>query len=391
MNRQRILIVDDEPFNVDYLEQELEDADCEIFTASNGEEAIEQVRAHDPDLILLDIMMPVMDGFSVLKQLKAEAETREIPVIVISASSEMQSVVKGIRLGAEDYLPKPFDPTLLHARVAASLEKKRLRDVEVLYLKSLEREFEIAREIQSSFLPSSLPELAGYEVAALFKAAREVAGDFYDAFTLPDGNLVFVVGDVCGKGVGAALFMTLFRSLIRATATSDVYCSTEELTGMSLSNRLQHVVSFTNHYVAQTHGDANMFATLVAGFIEVHSGMLYYANCGNPAPIVFRGGEHIASLAPTGPVIGVMDEAQFLVKEMQLLPGDILLVFSDGVTDFVDPEGDFLGEKPFLALINHQAETAGDLLQSIQIELEKYSSGAKQFDDITLVAVRRGD
>lgn len=391
MNRQRILIVDDEPFNVDYLEQELEDADCEIFTASNGEEAIEQVRAHDPDLILLDIMMPVMDGFSVLKQLKAEAETREIPVIVISASSEMQSVVKGIRLGAEDYLPKPFDPTLLHARVAASLEKKRLRDVEVLYLKSLEREFEIAREIQSSFLPSSLPELAGYEVAALFKAAREVAGDFYDAFTLPDGNLVFVVGDVCGKGVGAALFMTLFRSLIRATATSDVYCSTEELTGMSLSNRLQHVVSFTNHYVAQTHGDANMFATLVAGLIEVHSGMLYYANCGNPAPIVFRGGEHIASLAPTGPVIGVMDEVQFLVKEMQLLPGDILLVFSDGVTDFVDPEGDFLGEKPFLALINHQAETAGDLLQSIQIELEKYSSGAKQFDDITLVAVRRGD
>ncbi|HNR01492.1 MAG TPA: SpoIIE family protein phosphatase [Anaerolineaceae bacterium] len=391
MNRQRILIVDDEPFNVDYLEQELEDADCEIFTASNGEEAIEQVRAHDPDLILLDIMMPVMDGFSVLKQLKAEAETREIPVIVISASSEMQSVVKGIRLGAEDYLPKPFDPTLLHARVAASLEKKRLRDVEVLYLKSLEREFEIAREIQSSFLPSSLPELAGYEVAALFKAAREVAGDFYDAFTLPDGNLVFVVGDVCGKGVGAALFMTLFRSLIRATATSDVYCSTEELTGMSLSNRLQHVVSFTNHYVTQTHGDANMFATLVAGLIEVHSGMLYYANCGNPAPIVFRGGEHIASLAPTGPVIGVMDEAQFLVKEMQLLPGDILLVFSDGVTDFVDPEGDFLGEKPFLALINHQAETAGDLLQSIQIELEKYSSGAKQFDDITLVAVRRGD
>jgi class 3 adenylate cyclase len=127
-NRPRILIVDDEPFNVDYLEQELEELNYETIAATNGREALDQVRASSPDLILLDIMMPVMDGFAVLERVKADPAMRDIPVIVISANNDLQSVVRGIKQGAEDYLPKPFEPTLLQARIAASLEKKSLRD-----------------------------------------------------------------------------------------------------------------------------------------------------------------------------------------------------------------------------------------------------------------------
>jgi len=128
MTQPKILIVDDEPFNVDYLEQELEELSYHIITASNGMEALDQVRNEKPDLILLDIMMPVMDGFAVLGELKTDPLLRSIPVIVISAVNDLESVVKGIQLGAEDYLPKPFEPTLLHARISASLEKKSLRD-----------------------------------------------------------------------------------------------------------------------------------------------------------------------------------------------------------------------------------------------------------------------
>ena len=128
MTQPTILIVDDEPFNVDYLEQELEESDYTIVTASNGREALDRVKGEKPDLILLDIMMPVMDGFAVLSELKANPLLRNIPVIVISAMNDLESVVKGIQLGAEDYLPKPFEPTLLHARISASLEKKSLRD-----------------------------------------------------------------------------------------------------------------------------------------------------------------------------------------------------------------------------------------------------------------------
>ena len=128
MTNFKILIVDDEPFNVDYLEQELDDLGYKTVSACNGQDALEKVQAESPDLILLDIMMPVMDGFEVLSHLKADLSTRDIPVIVISASSDLRSVVRGIQLGAEDYLPKPFEPVLLHARIASSLEKKHLRD-----------------------------------------------------------------------------------------------------------------------------------------------------------------------------------------------------------------------------------------------------------------------
>lgn len=126
--RPKLLIVDDEPFNVDYLEQELEESNYHILAARDGGEALEKIRSELPDLVLLDIMMPVLDGFGVLQQLKADPHLRDIPVIIISAANDLDNVVKGIKQGAEDYLPKPFEPTLLHARITASLEKKSLRD-----------------------------------------------------------------------------------------------------------------------------------------------------------------------------------------------------------------------------------------------------------------------
>ena len=243
MTMAKILIVDDEPMNTDYLEQELEGADYETLTAANGQEALEKVRSEPPDLILLDIMMPVMDGFEALRQLQADPLTRSIPVIVISAASEVQSIVKGLELGAEDFLPKPFEPKILRARINSSLEKKRLHDLEQLYLRGLQSELDIARDIQQGFLPSELPRVDGWELAAYFKSAREVAGDFYDAFTLPGGELVCLVGDVCGKGVGAALFMTLFRSLIRAAFTEDVFQPSSRMSWLSRISRSEALSS----------------------------------------------------------------------------------------------------------------------------------------------------
>jgi PleD family two-component response regulator len=160
-NPPKILVVDDEPFNVDYLEQELDDRGYQTVRAANGQEALDQVVAENPDLILLDIMMPVMDGFSVLAQLKAESQTRDLPVIVISAMSDMVSVVKGIQQGAEDYLPKPFDDTLLHARISASLEKKKYRDQEIEYLRNVVRLTDAAAAVENAtYDASSLSSVA---------------------------------------------------------------------------------------------------------------------------------------------------------------------------------------------------------------------------------------
>lgn len=126
--RAKVLIADDEPFNVDYLEQELDDLNCDTISARNGQEALDKLRSESPDLVLLDIMMPVLDGFAVLAFMKTDPKLRDIPVIIISAMNDLQNVVKGIEQGAEDYLPKPFEPVLLRARISSSLEKKRLRD-----------------------------------------------------------------------------------------------------------------------------------------------------------------------------------------------------------------------------------------------------------------------
>ncbi len=388
MNRPKILIVDDEPFNIDYLEQELEESDCETIAAGNGQEALDLVQRVSPDLVLLDIMMPVMDGFEVLKRLKANAGTRDIPVIVISATTNLESVVRGIKLGAEDYLPKPFDPVLLHARVSASLDKKRLRDLEQLYLKSLQREMDIAREIQQGFLPAELPQAGGWEVAACFKAARDVAGDFYDAFTLADGSLAGVIGDVCGKGVGAALFMTLFRSLIRATAVTDDFLERRERKALFPAERLKHVISFTNHYVVETHGDANMFATVFAGIFERGSGLLSYINAGNEPPLLIRGGM-VETLAVSGPVVGVIPQVRYGVEEVSMQPGDTLLAFTDGITDALNGEDQPFGIERLRRALQGSKEPPSELLERLERELCGHVGAAAQFDDITMLAVRR--
>jgi serine phosphatase RsbU (regulator of sigma subunit) len=389
MTKPKILIVDDEPFNVDYIEQELEESDYQMIAAVNGKEALEKVESASPDLILLDIMMPVLNGFEVLSHLKANPSTRDIPVIVISASSDMRSIVHGIQLGAEDYLPKPFEPVLLHARISSSLEKKRLRDIQQLYLKGLERELDIGREIQKGFLPSHLPRVPGWEIAAYFKAAREVAGDFYDAFLLPDGNLLCTVGDVCDKGVGAALFMTLFRSLIRVTSTTEISCHGTEINVLPPADRLRHVISFTNNYIAETHCEANMFATIFAGIFNLNNGTLTYVNCGNEPPLILRKEHTITTLPPTGPVAGLFAEASFVVKETSLEKNDIFLAFTDGIPDCKNLNNEFFGTQRLIGMLGDRHLSASVLVENIKAQLHGFTGTANQFDDITLLVVNR--
>ena len=387
-SKTKILIVDDEPFNVDYLEQELEGLDCEVISASNGQEALEKVRDAAPDLVLLDIMMPVMDGFAVLSQLKAEASTRDIPVVIISASNDLKSVVRGIQMGAEDYLPKPFEPTLLHARVSSSLEKNLLHDLRTLYLKSLERELEIAREIQMSFLPTQLPTLDSWEIAAYFQAAREVAGDYYDALMLPDDRLVFYVGDVCGKGIGAALFMTLYRSLIRVAVTTNYFAPVSDGQVNLHAECLRQAVSGANNYVMETHEDAK-FTTLFIGSVELKTGRLTYLNCGNESPLLIRGDGAVTELKPTGPAVGIFKGAEFTVGETVLEKEDLLLAFTDGITDTMNGENSTFGRQRLEGVVREFSGGCSELLALLVDQTHKFAGGVEQFDDITLLAVKR--
>jgi serine phosphatase RsbU (regulator of sigma subunit) len=378
----RILVVEDNAANRDLLRRRLERENHQVWEAANGVEALAMLAADDYDLMLLDLIMPEMDGFEVLARLKQDSRRRDLPVIMISALDEIQSVVRCIEMGAEDYLPKPFNPVLLRARIGASLEKKHLRDREQLYLKSLERELEIGREIQAGFLPTELPQAPGWEIAASLKSAREVAGDFYDAFYLEsERKICLVIADVCDKGVGAALFMTLCRSLLRFTMGV-----TDALRERSPAARLSYAVTLTNRYIANTHGDTGMFATIFIGLLDPATGNLTYINAGHECPLVVDIEKHCTPLTRTGPAVGVVADTEFMVQDVRLDPGDLLFAFTDGVPDALNSAGHTFGHERLTSFL--QGHTyAGTLVPALHSALDRYTAGTEQFDDITLVVV----
>ncbi|AMO25264.1 hypothetical protein UC35_05540 [Ramlibacter tataouinensis] len=383
--QHRLLVVDDNEMNRDMLSRRLQRQGFDVALAENGRQALDAIAAQPFDLVLLDIMMPVMTGYDVLEHLKADPAYRHIPVIMITAVDDVESVARCIEMGAEDHLPKPFNPTILRARIDAALAKKHLRDREQVYARSLEREMNIGRQIQASFLPEALPPVAGWELAARFQPARQVAGDFYDAFELPDGRLGLVVADVCDKGVGAALFMALFRSLLRVLGARN--CADPDPQAV-----LVRTLATINDYIADTHSRANMFATLFFGVLSPATGELHYVNAGHDAPLVLgpqAGPSH--RLAPNGPAVGLMAGVDFRADSVILAPGNTLFAFTDGVTDATGAAAQMFGEARLLALLEDApVPAAAAALDRVEQALAAHVGDHARFDDITLLAVRRG-
>jgi serine phosphatase RsbU (regulator of sigma subunit) len=274
--------------------------------------------------------------------------------------------------------------------MSVALDNARLWEQEKMYRKALERELEIGREIQAGFLPEELPVITGWEIAASLMSAREVAGDFYDAFELPDGNIGIVIADVCDKGVGAALFMTLFRSLIRAVSNLDYFENVQVPSPHSAAERLQRAVLLTNNYIAETHGKSGMFATVFFGILDPGTGRLIYINGGHERPFILRSGNVHETLRKTGPAVGVITNPCFEIAEVQLQVGDVFLAFTDGVPDCQSPRGEFFGRDRLLVVFQNEKGSAHQLVKAIETELHQYISGGTQFDDITLLAVKRG-
>ena len=383
----RILVVDDNEMNRDMLARRLLRQGHAVETAIHGREALSMLHASAFDLVLLDIMMPEMNGYELLEHLRGDPLFRHLPVILISALDDADSVVKGIEMGADDHLPKPFNPHILRARVGASLAKKRLHDREQMHARMLEREIDIAREIQAGFLPARLPQPDGWELAACFEPARQVGGDFYDAFALDDGRIVVAIADVCDKGVGAALFMALFRSLLRALAERTLVAG-DDGTGDSRDERLRALVGSVNDYIARTHGDANMFATMFVGVLDPASGALAYVNGGHESPALVGAAGVRARLLPTGPAVGMLPGMEFTVAHQAIDAGEMLLLFTDGATDARNQGGALLGEEGMLVLAN-PIQGAGITVAALRDAVHAHAAGTDPFDDLTLMVVAR--
>lgn len=408
-HKDHILIICNSNHDVGFLTLSLEEVGYAVAVSNDGNLGFDLIRSQKPEVVLLDLHITGLGAEQIVQKVTDDEALRIIPIILLAEANDMDLVERCFNAGADDYVTRPYSPTILKTAVREfhEIKKRRAKERELAHMKlreKIEHDVEIARDIQLGFLPRELPKLPNWELASYFAPAREVAGDFYDAFTMAQGRRVgFVIADVCDKGVAAALFMALIRSLIRAFAQQNYSLNlmdkgTQESMGWgpkipSMGDAsLKNAVMLTNNYITTNHLDLNYFATLFFGMVDPVNGSLSYINGGHCPPIILGSDGTIKNkLKATGTPVGMMPDAKYTIGKVQLEPGDILFGYSDGVTDARNPVREMFGEKRMLELLQQEpvARSAEELLLRIKHALTKHIDVTDQYDDITMIAMRR--
>jgi phosphoserine phosphatase RsbU/P len=382
-----VLVVDDVEANRDVLSRRLQRQGYVVATAENGLQALAKLSADTFDLVLLDIMMPEMDGYEVLQRLKADQALRHIPVMMISALSELDSVVCCIEMGAEDYLPKPFNPTLLKARIGACLEKKRARDRERHLFAQLEArnsemacwrvaqeaDLAIARTTQQGIVASPLPQLDGWKVEAAYTPLIQVGGDVYGWRQLDHGVWLFWLADATGHGVAAALFTTLVALLFNHASSS--------------SNTARGILTRVNEeFYSVVRGRS--FMTACCAVIE-GDGRLTFAGAGHPPLLIRRRDGVVEALPSRGTMMGIDPTMEIGEAVTTLASGDVALLYTDGLYSLKSNTGErFTNQLVTDAFASIDGSV--DLLPRLIAKLVE-QSGAQAFDDdLAAITLRRG-
>lgn len=381
-----VLVVDDIESNRDVLSRRLQRQGYSVATAENGREAFDKLRADTFDLVLLDIMMPEMDGYEVLRRLKADEALRHIPVIMISALDELDSVVRCIGMGAEDYLPKPFNPTLLKARIGACLEKKRAHDREAHLFAQLqirnsemarwreaqEADLAIARTTQQAIVTSELPRPEGWQVEAVYTPLIQVGGDVYGWRQLDRGVWLFWLADATGHGIAAALFTTLVAWLFN-------HASAASMTAHGILTRVN----------AEFYGvlPGHSFMTACCAVIA-DDGRLTFAGAGHPPLLIRRSDGTVEALHSRHTMMGIDPAMEISEAATTLAPGDVALLYTDGLHSLKTHADERFTSETVADALAQIGESAGLLPRLIARLVER--SGAQAFDDdLAAIALRR--
>lgn len=373
-----ILIVDDTPDNLRLLSQILSARQYHVRVATGGERALESVRMATPDLILMDIKMPGMNGFEVCRRLKADSTMREIPVIFISALDDVADKVQAFAVGGVDYITKPFQHEEVLARVETHLSLRSLQMQLERANQKMAQELVLAGQLQATFLPDRLPEIPGWQFAVTLEPAHETSGDFYDLFALPDGRLGLLVADVVDKGVCAALFMALTYALFRSQAQEYPYEPAQVLQAVN------------RHIMTDTH--ANQFVTAFYGVLDPASGRLIYGNAGHCPPLLLNQTRPSSCewLDNLGIPLGLLETFDWGQREVVLEPGAALVLYTDGVIEAENEDEALYGRERLLALAQrHVNRTAGALRDVIVADVRAFREKRPLLDDSAVLVVRR--
>jgi phosphoserine phosphatase RsbU/P len=361
-----ILVVDDGPANLRLLTVMLSSLGCQVRTATTGELALSAIATAIPDLVLLDVNMPGMDGYKVCQTLKANPETQDIPVIFISALDELMDKVKGFSVGGVDYITKPFQLAEVQVRVQTHLALRQLQKELQLKNQQLEAERSRAGRIQADLFPTALPALPNFQLAARCLPSREVGGDFYDWQPLSIDRINFTLGDVMGKGLPAALLMTTVRATLRALGAR------EPLTTQ---------ISAAQTLLSEDLGHSESFVTLFHGQLDCATHQLTYVNAGHGLGLLRRANGTLERLSKSGIPLGILAEQSYKAESLIFQPQDALLLFSDGLLD-VFPDVAYPSSR--LETLLQDVASAAEILDRI---LQQIHQVPERSDDITVLVL----
>jgi serine phosphatase RsbU (regulator of sigma subunit) len=375
--KKTVLVVDDAPANIQIVNSILKDA-YKVRIATTGAKALELVNAGPrPDLILLDVMMPGMDGYEVCSRLKTDPGTKDIPVIFLTGQTETSDETHGFEVGAVDYIHKPFSPAVVQARVQTHLVLRGIREQLAQQLFAIQKELETARQIQHSILPHEIPKIPGLDIAARYIPMTAVAGDFYDFIVVDQKHIGILVADVSGHGMPAALIASMLKIALAAQAPKATDPA-EVLLGLNLAlyGKFQH------HYV-----------TAVYVYLDMEKHILRYAGAGHP-PILYHASSTrgVEDLLENGMFLGRFDFATYTAVEIPISQGAWCLMYTDGIPETTDPAEVQFGDERFRTFLAGEDWASADFLaDSLLTELSRWSARAANEDledDITLVAFR---
>ena len=383
----RVLLVDDNPTNLQVLYQTLNGQGYKLLVAKNGEAALEIARKAHPHLILLDIMMPGLDGYQVCERLKGDPDTADAAVIFLSALDDIKDKVRGFELGAVDYVSKPFQGEEVIARVNTHLTIKRLEHELAEANARMHRDLEAAARVQRSLLPAVLPETDATKFAWRYHPCDQLAGDSLSLFRLSDKHVGMYVLDVTGHGVASSLLsVAVARSLMPRPDPSGVVLKVDD-TGNPLVVRPADVLTRLNALYPMS-SNANFFFTIVYGVLDTEAKQFHFAAAGHPGPLHVAAEGSSTPFAATGIPIGLLEETTYDQVTVDLARGDRVYLYSDGIYEEKSANSELFGQERFYETLVEGRAVSLDQSVDAAIEGVHQWSGARTFtDDVAVLAL----
>ena len=380
----KILSVDDEQdleiLLTQYFRRKIKKGEYEFTFVHNGLEALQAILSNPGyDIILSDINMPEMDGLTLLTKIN-ELRNPAMKCIMVSAYGDMENIRTAMNRGAFDFTTKPINLEDLEQTIIKAIEQidfiKNAQN-EHLQLKSIQSDLKVAREIQETILPKvfdPFPNEKTFDIYAFMNAAKYVGGDFYDFFKIDNDRLGFVIADVSGKGVPAAIFMAISRTVIRAIALTD--------------NSAAMCMKRANDILCKESVN-DMFVTVFYGILDIHTGVVTYCNAGHNPPVFMKHDKTVSFVPLTGDrILGVIPDSVYHERELHLVPGDSLFLYTDGITEAKNKNSELYGEKRLLKnCLELTGRTSKEIVERITETVGEFVVGAVQSDDITILSI----